>query len=110
MCHHTPNANYRRRFGGIPSIIGVESNNSSSIIITTTGLYVGASKGKHDDVIKWKFFRVTAFCTRNSPVSGEFPAQRPVTRRFDVLYALRLNRRLDKQSRRRSSETSSRSR
>ena len=36
----------------------------------------------------------------NSPVSGEFPAQRPVTRSFDVilLYYLNLNKRLSKQS------------
>ena len=29
-------------------------------------------------------FRVTGFCAGNSPVPGEFPAQRPVTRSFDV--------------------------
>ena len=33
----------------------------------------------------------------NSPVPGEFPAQRPVTRSFDVLFDLRPNRRLSKQ-------------
>ena len=39
-----------------------------------------------------------AFCVENSPVSGEFPAQRPVTRSFDVLFDLRLNKWLNKQS------------
>ena len=34
----------------------------------------------------------------NSPVPGEFPAQRPVTRSFDVFFDLRLNKRLTKQS------------
>ena len=34
----------------------------------------------------------------NSPVNGEFPAQRPVTRSFDVFFDLRLNKRLSKQS------------
>ena len=34
----------------------------------------------------------------NSPVPGEFPAQRPVTRSFDVFFDLRLNKRLRKQS------------
>ena len=29
-------------------------------------------------------------CARNSPVSGELPAQRPVTQSFDVFFALRL--------------------
>ena len=34
----------------------------------------------------------------NSPVPGEFPAQRPVTRSFAVFFDLRLNKRLSKQS------------
>ena len=42
----------------------------------------------YDDVIKWKHFLVT----------GEFPSQRPVTRSFDVLFDLRLNKRMSKQS------------
>ena len=33
----------------------------------------------------------------NSPVPGEFPAERPVTRRFDVFFYLRLIKRLSKQ-------------
>ena len=33
-----------------------------------------------------------------SPVTGEFPEQRPVTRSFDVFFDLRLNKRLSKQS------------
>ena len=32
-----------------------------------------------------------ALCAGNSPVPGEFPAQRPVTRSFDVVFDLRLN-------------------
>ena len=32
--------------------------------------------------------------------TGEFPSQRPVTRSFDVFFALRLNKRLNKHSRR----------
>ena len=38
----------------------------------------------HDDVIKWKHFCVTGTCAGHSPATGEFPAQRPVTRSFDV--------------------------
>ena len=37
-------------------------------------------------------------CAGNSPVSGEFPVHRPVTRSFDVFFDLRLNKRLSKQS------------
>ena len=48
----------------------------------------------HDAVIKWKHFpRYWPF------VRGEFPAQRPVTRSFDVFFHLRLNKRLSKQPR-----------
>ena len=43
-------------------------------------------------------FRVTGPLCGNSPVPGEFPAQRPVTRSFDVFFDLRLNKRLSKQS------------
>ena len=39
-----------------------------------------------------------ALCAGNSPVNGEFPTQRPVTRSFGVFFDLRLNRRLSKQS------------
>ena len=43
-------------------------------------------------------FRVTGPLCGNSPVTGEFPAQRPMTRGFDVFFDLRLNKRLSKQS------------
>ena len=39
-----------------------------------------------------------SICAWNSPVPGEFPAQRPVTRSFDVFFDLRLNKELSKQS------------
>ena len=42
-------------------------------------------------------FRVPALCAGNSPVPGEFPAQRPVTRSFAVFFDLYLNKRLSKQ-------------
>ena len=45
------------------------------------------------------FSTLLAFCAGNSPVHGEFPAQRPVTQSFDVFIDLRLNKRLSKQSR-----------
>ena len=44
------------------------------------------------------FSALLALCAGNSPVTGEFPAQRPVTRSFDVFFDLRLNKRLSKQS------------
>ena len=44
------------------------------------------------------FSALLAICAGNSPVTGEFAAQRPVTRSFDVFFDLRLNKRLSKQS------------
>ena len=39
------------------------------------------------------FSALLAICAGNSPVPGEFPTQRPVTRSFDVFFDLRLNKR-----------------
>ena len=44
------------------------------------------------------FSALLALCAGNSPVPGEFPTQRPVTRSFDVYFDLRPNKRLGKQS------------
>ena len=44
------------------------------------------------------FSALLAICAGNSPVLGEFPAQRPVTRSFDVYFDLRPNKRLSLQS------------
>ena len=44
------------------------------------------------------FSALLAICSENSPVPGEFPAQRPVTRSFDVFFDLHLSKRLIKQS------------
>ena len=43
----------------------------------------------HDEVINWKHI-LRYWPSRYSPVTGEFPAQRPVTRSFDVFFDLRL--------------------
>ena len=44
------------------------------------------------------FSSLLDICMGNSPVTGEFPTQRPVTRSFDVFFDLRLEKRLSKQS------------
>ena len=44
------------------------------------------------------FSALLAICAGNSPVSGEFPAQRPVRRSFDVFFDLRLDGWLSKHS------------
>ena len=59
---------------------------------------------RKDKAIAWwrhqmeTFSTLLALCAGNSPVTGEFPSQRPVTRSFDVFFDLRLNKRLSKQS------------
>ena len=55
----------------------------------------------HDDIIKMETFSaLLAICAGNSPVTNEFPTQRPVTWSFHVFFDLRLNKRLSKQKRR----------
>ena len=44
------------------------------------------------------FSALLTICAGNSPRTGEFPRQRPVTRSFDAYFDLRLNKRLSKQS------------
>ena len=44
------------------------------------------------------FSALLVICAGNSPVPGEFPTQRPVTRSFDVYFDLHPNKRLSKQS------------
>ena len=57
-----------------------------------------------DHIFSWwrhqieTFSAFSALCAGNSPVSGEFHAQRPVTRSFDLFFDLHLNKRLKKQS------------
>ena len=55
------------------------------------------------------FSALLAFCAGNSPVSVEFPTQRPVTRSFDVFFHLCLNKLFSKQWRGWWFETPSRS-
>ena len=50
-----------------------------------------------------------ALCARNSPVTGEFPSQRPVTRSFDDFFDQLLNKQLSEKTRRRWFETLKRS-
>ena len=57
-------------------------------------------------LVSWSWWRhqmetfstLLAICAGNAPVTGEFPAQRPVTRNFDVFFDLHPNKRLSKQS------------
>ena len=64
---------------------------------------LGCGKYPENTMTWWRhqmvaFSALLAICAGNSPVNGEFSAQRPVTRSFDVFFDLRLNKRLSKQS------------
>ena len=61
------------------------------------------SKANHHKTVWWRhqmeiLSALLAICAGNSPVPGEFPAQRPVTRSFDVFFDLYPNKRLCKQA------------
>ena len=38
------------------------------------------------------FSALLALCEENPPVTGDFPSQKPITRSFDVLFDLRLDK------------------
>ena len=65
------------------------------IWIISPGAYVPMMTSSNGNAV-----RVTGPCAGNSPATGEFPSQRPVTRSFQVIrgFDLRLNKRLSKQS------------
>ena len=54
------------------------------------------------------FRALLALCEGNSPFTGKFPSERPVTRSFDLFFDLRLKKWLSKKSIRRWFETPSR--
>ena len=66
---------------------------TSYLIVTSFLMFMPPWQTKHDDVIKWKHFSaLLAICAGNSR-----PAQRPLTRSFDVFFDLRRNKWLSKQ-------------
>ena len=75
--------------------------NMLMMIVTTKGDRLVFYHCKH--TTWWRhqmetFSALLAICAWNSPVPGEFPAQRPVTQSFNVFFHLGLNKRLSKQS------------
>ena len=70
------------------------------------GWWFGRHRAHYDVTIMtwWRhqmetFSALLSICAGNSPVPGEFPTQRPVTRSFDIYFHLRPDTRLSKQSR-----------
>ena len=98
-------------------IIILRNNKTPKMIEVRDGHHTLSTKHAHGDVIKWKHFlrhwsfvrgihrwpvnsphrgqwRSLVLCAGNSPVTGEFPTQRPVTRSFDVFFDMRVNKQL----------------
>ena len=69
-------------------------------------LVAGANRSRkdHPTTPAWWHYQMEAFsallalCAGKSPVTSEFPSQRPVTRGFEFFFDLRLNKWLSKQS------------
>ena len=71
----------------------IVTTESASRIFTRPSIHAMMASS-HENI-----FRVTVHMCGNSPVTGEVPALRPVTRSFDVVvFYLRLDKRLSKQS------------
>ena len=86
--------------GGFPLRM---ANIVENVSIGTLSTHRLSMKGNRKDKTWWRHQMETisallAFCAENSPVPGEFPTQRPVTRSFEVSFDLRPNKRLSKQS------------
>ena len=72
-----------------------------SIFRVRYGTYHLGRHGLFHAVAWWRhqmetFSALLALCAGNSPVTGEFPSQRPVMRGIDIFFYLRLNKRLSK--------------
>ena len=71
----------------------IRGQKTTGSVCTTWGLAISWWRHQMET-----FSALLAICAGYSPVTGEFPAQRPVTRGFGVLFDLCLNKRLSKQS------------
>ena len=91
----------------------LESIGSISMAVSVTAPYMNQLHGilwvaerysHHGVAVTWwrhqmeTFSALLAICAGNSPVPGEFPTQRLVTRSFDVYFDLRPNKWMSKQS------------
>ena len=84
---------------------GLNANDKIAIICKTPTEYDVQAEWRHQ---METFSALLALCMGNSPVTGEFPEQRPVTQSFDVFFDLHLNKQLSNPSRHRWFETPSR--
>ena len=99
-CPSAPSMEKDHHRGSFGWILVLHSINS---VLSGTQYTILALKQKDCHSSWWRhqvetFSALLAICAGNSPVPGEFPVQRPVTRSFDVFFDLRLNKQSSKQS------------
>ena len=83
---------------GIPPVLVLYSMFKFIALLMTFPLSAAIGRRQHDDVIELKNFpRYCHLCGKFTSHRA-FPAQRPLTRNFDVFFDLGLNERLSKQS------------
>ena len=105
---------FDRRIGSVKCLYCIESIVKTIVLFTTNRKFPWWILGLQIEFVTWWRHQMETFsvslsiCAGNSPVTGEFPSQRPVTRSFEVFFDLCLNKRLIKQSRRWWFETPSR--
>ena len=81
---------------GIITVMATRASGCLTQVTLLGTLQVNTIVGVDMTLPWWRHQRETfseslALCAGNSPVTGEFPLQRPVTRSFDVFFDLRLN-------------------
>ena len=73
------------------------NNNKTELVETVAGRLTRDNSLSMMTSSNGNIFRVTGHLCGEFTGPGEFPAQRPVTRSFDVFFDLRPNKRLNKQ-------------
>ena len=86
---HWIKSNFVERLMAVNPMLQMPLGVAFLIVIQTISIMMTSSNGN--------IFRVTVPLCGEFTGPGEFPTQRPVTRSFDVLFDLRLNKRLSKQ-------------
>ena len=90
-------------YGKISQCITTTKHSKTKTVCIFLGIYCTMMTSLNGSIET--FSALLTLCAGNSPVTGELPTQRPVTRSFDVVYDLRLNQLLSKQWRCRWFET-----
>ena len=101
--HYDQRLHYRVFSISYYQLLSDSKRGSWSFYLRPSALLLTRESSANVDLWTWwrhqmeTFSALLAICAENSPVPGEFTAQRPVTRSFDVIFDLRLNKRLSKQ-------------